>query len=792
MDSIFKQYNFHWSILTKVADTELPTTGYKLYRDDGNDGQFSIVYDGTHRPGQLSYISTGLITGTFYRFKVLASNFNGDGSLSDEVLIPACMPPSGLAPPIRSGGTSITIILEWTPPEELNGCLITGFNIYQGTALGTDDLLSAQLIYSLGSSARSQTITYTSSDTGNTYVYQLEVTNAVGSVKSGIIETALAGLPTAPPTGPQSIASETNTTQITVEWTDISSMLNGGTLKALHLQMNGGGDGNYIDLIEPEPTWLDPIYTVVKGIKSGTTYLFRYCMKNENGWGDFSPVTLITAATVPSSPPKPVVTSATSSTINLSFSLSLFDGGATLTTYQLYVNDWGGRSEPTTLVTGYTGATLAYSFSSTDMPTITSGSIWVFKFRVTNSIGDYADSEIITVALADSWSTPTAPYQVSDESNETSITLEWAEVSGTQSTGGDILGYSIIMRKADGGTKQTIIKSSALKWNRKFTVTNLQSGTEYLFAIKAYQLNGFIVENPVTKMIAWGPPQYLLLPMLTSSSTTQLILSWQPPAICGDWAVIEYALFMDDGNGGLFTEIDSSTVIGSPQIFSHTATTFPTSSIWKSFIFQLKVFKLGGSTTSDTIGFPLAPLPTSPSSGPIVDLSVSSNYAIKVDVPAISTLGGLPITSYSIEVDDGAGGYFYALYGILTDSLSTTYTISTDIQEGQTYRFRYRLKNEIGWSDYSPVTYAKAMAVPDVPPAPEYVSSSDTSITFLINFCSNLNGAIVDYYELYRDQGSIGSTFKKVTSYGGDVSTFTFTTSSDTALVTGLLHIYLK
>ena len=245
MDSIFKQYNFHWSILTKVADTELPTTGYKLYRDGGNDGQFSIIYDGTHRPGQLSYISTGLIAGTFYRFKVLASNFNGNGSLSDEVLIPACMPPSGLASPIRSGGTSTIIILEWTPPEELNGCPISGFNIYQGTALRTDDLLSAQLIYTLGSSARSQTITYTSSDTGNTYVYQLEVTNAVGSVKSGIIETALAGLPTAPPTGPRTIASETNTTQITVEWTDLSSMLNGGTLKALHLQIDGGGEKLY-------------------------------------------------------------------------------------------------------------------------------------------------------------------------------------------------------------------------------------------------------------------------------------------------------------------------------------------------------------------------------------------------------------------------------------------------------------------------------------------------------------------------------------------------------------------
>lgn len=202
---------------TKIADTELPTTGYKLYRDGGNDGQFTLVYDGTHRPGQLSFVSSSLTTGTFYRFKYLASNFNGDGPLSDEVLIPACLAPQGLSPPSRTGGTSTTIILEWTPPTELNGCQITGFNIYQGTSLGVDNLLTAQKIYSLGSTARSQTITYASTDTGNSYVFQLEATNAVGSVKSGLIEVTLAGMPAAPTAGPTLVASQTNTTQITVE-----------------------------------------------------------------------------------------------------------------------------------------------------------------------------------------------------------------------------------------------------------------------------------------------------------------------------------------------------------------------------------------------------------------------------------------------------------------------------------------------------------------------------------------------------------------------------------------------
>ena len=40
------------------------------------------------------------------------------------------------------------------------------------------------------------------------------------------------------------------------------------------------------------------------------------------------------------------------------------------------------------------------------------------------------------------------------------------------------------------------------------------------------------------------------------------------------------------------------------------------------------------------------------------------------------------------------------------DSLSLTYTM-TNLIEGATYRLRCRAKNAIGWTNYSPVGYAK-------------------------------------------------------------------------------------
>ena len=49
-----------------TANTEINTLKYKLYRDNGNDGNFTPVYEGTNKPGQRKYNSTSLATGTIY------------------------------------------------------------------------------------------------------------------------------------------------------------------------------------------------------------------------------------------------------------------------------------------------------------------------------------------------------------------------------------------------------------------------------------------------------------------------------------------------------------------------------------------------------------------------------------------------------------------------------------------------------------------------------------------------------------------------------------------------------
>lgn len=43
-----------------VTDKEIQTTGYILYIDNGNDGDFRVAFDGTNKPGIRKYTVEGL------------------------------------------------------------------------------------------------------------------------------------------------------------------------------------------------------------------------------------------------------------------------------------------------------------------------------------------------------------------------------------------------------------------------------------------------------------------------------------------------------------------------------------------------------------------------------------------------------------------------------------------------------------------------------------------------------------------------------------------------------------
>jgi hypothetical protein len=79
-------------------------------------------------------------------------------------------------------------------------------------------------------------------------------------------------------------------------------------------------------------------------------------------------------------------------------------------------------------------------------------------------------------------------------------------------------------------------------------------------------------------------------------------------------------------------------------------------------------------------------------------------------------------------MDDGKGGDFVSLIGYLTPFLKLFHTVSSNIERGVVYRFRYRAKNIVGWSDYSDIAFILAASIPTKPPSPKFILSSSTTI----------------------------------------------------------------
>jgi hypothetical protein len=106
--------------------------GYKLYVRDANVAETTLVFDGFSLgfTDQTYFTVYGLKAGTDYMFSVLAVNYNYDCTLSDEVLLYSCTPPSAGLAPVRVTSDTTSMTVAWTTPNSDGGCQILGYAVY--------------------------------------------------------------------------------------------------------------------------------------------------------------------------------------------------------------------------------------------------------------------------------------------------------------------------------------------------------------------------------------------------------------------------------------------------------------------------------------------------------------------------------------------------------------------------------------------------------------------------------------------------------------------------------------
>jgi hypothetical protein len=111
------------------------------------------------------------------------------------------------------------------------------------------------------------------------------------------------------------------------------------------------------------------------------------------------------------------------------------------------------------------------------------------------------------------------------------------------------------------------------------------------------------------------------------------------------------------------------------------------------------------------------------------------------------------------------------LFGTVSDTLATS-VIYKQVTRGLLYRARYRVRNVIGWSSYSPIGYLRAASRPKAPSAPIYIAATSTTITVQLGRSLDDGGAVVQTYELWIDAGDLASDFSQVASYTGLETSF--------------------
>ena len=179
--------------------------------------------------------------------------------------------------------------------------------------------------------------------TGSTYKVKLLAYNEVGHTEStNYLEIVVASVPDPPPSAPVQVFAHTTEGQIRVQFGSLeSSTLNGGsTILGYDLWRDDGAGGDLASLYGTAAAFQSNLaltftdFDVVKG----TTYRYMYRARNVNGWGDFSEVGYLFAASVPAEPRAPSLVSVDDDSISLQLYTSEDTGGNDLLAYELWMD----------------------------------------------------------------------------------------------------------------------------------------------------------------------------------------------------------------------------------------------------------------------------------------------------------------------------------------------------------------------------------------------------------------------------------------------------------------------
>ena len=397
-------------------------------------------------------------------------------------------------------------------------------------------------------------------------------------------------------------------------------------------------------------------------------------------------------------------------------------------------------------------ATTAANVTTYNDTGLTSGTIYFYRVRATNAVGDSAYSaEASATTGTVPPDTPTGLTATPISSSQ--INLSWGDVA-TET------GFKIERKTGVGGTYSQIatVGTGIVTYNN----TGLTANTTYYYRVRATNAggdSGYSNEaNATTLDVAPAAPSGL---SATSISSSQINLSWTDNATNETGFKIE----RKTGSGGTYAQI--ATTGADVTTYNDTGLTEGT-----TYFYRVRATNaVGDSAYSAEASATTGTTPPDAPSG-LTATTVSSSQI------NLSWTDVANETGFKIERKTGVGGTYSQIATVGAGIV--TYN-NTGLTANTTYYYRVRATNAGGDSGYS--NEANATTLDVAPVAPSGLSATSISSS-QINLSWTDNATNETGFKIERKTGS-GGTYAQIATTGADVTTY-----NDTGLTEGTTYFY--
>jgi len=422
------------------------------------------------------------------------------------------------------------------------------------------------------------------------------------------------------------------------------------------------------------------------GLNPATSYQYRVVARN--AYGDSGPTKTSTAVTLPDVPAAPsnlIFKNVSQTQVELNWLDNADNENGYIVQRSLDATNWS------------TIATLASpnveSYISTGL---TAGTKYYYRVCAYNSGGN---SEYMPESVTTLLNAPAAPTGLSGLVSGLNVMLSWTDNSGNED------GY-IIERSLYGSKVFEQIASISSNSN-SYGDTNLASGTQYEYRIKAFNNGGnSAYSNTIsaTTMNAPNPPTDLAGTAVTES---RIDISWTDNSLNETMFKVERS----DNAGVTWAQI-ATTAADEASYKDYTVTTGTT------YSYRVRAYNvIGNSSYSNTISLKPLSAPEAPSG--LTAVAVSSAEVNIIWTDNSDNEVGFKLQR-SLNGVDSWGTIYTAQAG------ETSYA-DTGLSENTTYYYRIFAYNDVGNSNYS--NTASVTTILNIPEAPLYLGANTFSST---------------------------------------------------------------